>query len=244
MKSKTVLVTILFCLFWVGCSDDIVTPDKESSFDWREKGIISPAKDQGSYGTCWSFATAGLVEAVIKKDLNVDVDLSEQYLVNCSPEKGPIGAIHFVRENGILLEEKLPYSGSVDPDYEDNVVKDYKIAHSELIIVRDLSFEARIDSIQNLIENVGPVSTHMTYSPRHDAYQGGIYVHDGSSMGGGHIVLLVGWKDDANVKNGGYWIVKNSYGSSWGENGFFRIAYDELEIALYYVCVARGAVRL
>ena len=64
-----------------------------------------------------------------------------------------------------------------------------------------------------------------------DRYKSGIYEYDGKSKEiGGHWVVIVGWQDDPNIKNGGYWIARNSWGPDWGEKGYFRIAYGECGI--------------
>lgn len=64
-----------------------------------------------------------------------------------------------------------------------------------------------------------------------DRYEAGIYLFDGESKEqGGHWVVIVGWRDDPEVKNGGYWICRNSWGDRWGDHGYFKIAYGECGI--------------
>ncbi len=84
--------------------------------------------------------------------------------------------------------------------------------------------------------NQGPFVTHIDlFTTIWILIRSGIYEYNGTSQSGcGHIVLVVGFKDDVTVKNGGYWICKNSWGSEWGEEGYFRIPYDECNIAIYY----------
>jgi len=77
----------------------------------------------------------------------------------------------------------------------------------------------------------GPVATNMIFFEDLDRYTGGVYIHDGKSEEqGGHWVVIVGWKDHPEVKNGGYWICRNSWGEKWGENGYFKIPYGECGI--------------
>ena len=81
----------------------------------------------------------------------------------------------------------------------------------------------------------GPVATNMIFYQDLDRYRQGVYLYDGKSEEqGGHWIVVVGWKDDPNVKNGGYWICRNSWGEKWGENGYFNIAYGECGVDDFY----------
>jgi C1A family cysteine protease len=97
-----------------------------------------------------------------------------------------------------------------------------------------MSLRDKILTFKEKIIHFGPVATNMNFYQDLDRYKKGIYIYDRKSREeGGHWVVVVGWKDDAEVKNGGYWICRNSWGEKWGENGYFRIAYGECGIDDY-----------
>lgn len=248
-KSKTLTLYLLF-IFLVNCEEsasasEIFQSAYPSEFDWRSEDILTPPKDQGNFGTCWAFATVGIVEASIKKNLGEIVDLSEQHLVNCNSEIGPATGLSFAKNFGILTENKLPYSGAKDTSFSSNTPGDYKVNYAEVVDLSKLDNHNRIEHIKKSILKYGPVLTHVTLTRDLTIYEGGIFIYDGNSeILGGHIAVITGWKNDPDVKNGGYWICKNSSGSSWGEAGYFRIAYDEGEIALYYIGIVNEPVKI
>lgn len=84
-----------------------------------------------------------------------------------------------------------------------------------------------ITAIKNALVN-GPLVTTFDVYNDFFSYRGGIYEYATGSLAGGHAVLLVGYVDDANVNGGGYFVVKNSWGTGWGEAGYFRIAYSQI----------------
>lgn len=242
MKKSMLLVVSIIFLLVLGCKEseptNIILTEFTDEFDWRNEGILTTPKDQGNYGTCWAFATVGIVESVIKKELKIEVDLSEQHLVNSIPHIGPSNGLDFAKKFGILEEKKLPYEGERDASFGEEVDGDYKVLYSEFIVVKELEKEERIETIKSYIKEYGPILTHIDLTRDFTNYSGGIFEYDGRSQNlGGHIIIITGWKNDPSVKNGGYWICKNSSGINWGEGGYFRIAYDELNIALYYIGV-------
>jgi len=208
---------------------------------------MTPPKDQGEFGTCWAFASVGLLEALIKKETGAEEDLSEQYLISNIDGIGPFLAMNFMRSRGVVREGSLPYRGdtsSVNTDLPGEFfLTDYSVTY-----VHHLSAVDRVATIKQIIYEHGPVVTTMNLFDDFRRYQSGVYVYDGHSaeQPGGHIILITGWQDDPSVVNGGYWIVKNSAGTRWGEAGFGRAAYGQAGIDDYYVIhgVLRGAAGL
>jgi len=114
---------------------------KVGSIDWRQKGVVSDVKDQGSCGSCWSFSVTGSLESAYRIFKGQSVILSEQQLVDCCGSKGyqcegcsgawPEWAFNYIKDNGITTEAKYPYKG-----YEGTCKVDsgeYKIADYEMI---------------------------------------------------------------------------------------------------------------
>lgn len=236
MRSKKTLVFIVIC------GTSLPTAAKRQSdllpthFDWQEQGIMTPAKDQGEFGTCWAFAAVGLLEALIKKETGNDLDLSEQYLISNVDEISPIKAVEYLKANGVILEEHLPYQGDTATVRSDRpgefFLADYLVTN-----VHRLSLPDRIRTIKQLIREYGPVVTTMNLYDDFRRYESGVYVYDRQSpeQPGGHIILITGWTDDSVVVNGGYWTLKNSAGQGWGEGGFGKAAYGQAGIDDYYV---------
>ncbi|MCP4728218.1 MAG: hypothetical protein GY863_24475 [bacterium] len=220
---------------------NIEDSDLPVSYDLREAGILTPAKNQGNFGSCGAFAAVGVFEALIKQETGITVDLSEQHVVNCSPDWRSSGissldGLKFMKVNGIVLESALPYSAakteSIPSTQPDFVLTEY---YSE--IVDDKPVEERVRLFKERIYEFGPVATTMNFYDTLREYAGGVYTVSTSAREvGGHWVVIVGWQDDASVKNGGYWICRNSSGPDWGEDGYFRIAYGESGIDDYYFC--------
>lgn len=207
-----------------------------SSFDWRDQNIMTPIKDQGYCGSCWAFAAVGMVELLIKKSINSNVDLSEQQVVDCAEgdcEEGGYSsdALNYIRDSGIVLEQYYPYIAR-DQNCGVSRPSDYYISSWGQIDVWHGSVpkETRILAIKNAIYTYGPVVVSMYASDEFDYYNGGVFTYNGRLEDCNHSVVLVGWKDDSSISTGGYWILRNSYGSEWAENGYGRIAYDNCYI--------------
>ncbi len=200
-----------------------------ASFDWRAQisGGLPPIRNQGGCGSCWAFATVGAFECAIKiKDGN-NVDLSEQYLVNCNHNGyGCAGGwwCHDMHTNvadncggvGAVLEVNDPYMAA-DGACTCPFQHDYKLDSWSYI---GAQWSTPTDAqIKQAVMTYGPVSVAIYAGPAFQAYGGGIF--NACEAGQiNHAVVIVGWNDSSNV-----WIIRNSWGPYWGEGGYMRIHY-------------------
>lgn len=236
-RSSTVVLLPFLLLAATACGEHTTDPPDqplddgfEASFSWLDEGIMTPAKQQGDYGTCGVFTALGVFEALIKRHSGMDVDLSEQHYINASTtwtESGnsPMQVFSFLRDTGIVVESRLPYearktdalpTGPVDFQLSDFGARDLSPTTPE---------EARRLLKRDLLA-YGPLGVAMDLYSDLPAHAGGVYAPSpGAHVTGGHWVVLAGWVDDEEVETGGYWIAKNSNGDAWGDNGFFNIAY-------------------
>jgi len=214
------------------------------TYDWRNKDgqdWMTPVKSQGSCGSCWAFGAVGAVEAKINIDANnpsIDVDLSEQHLVasccsNCGDCGGgyPTSALNYIKSPGLPNETCSPYkacNSACTPcdGWEDHVwtIEDYK------------PVEPTTNAFKTALQQHGPMVVVLRVPDDWFYYAGGVYEPVSSSDEVGwanHCVVLVGYNDP-----GGYWIIKNSWGSGWGEDGYAKVKYGDLEQYNYgYVVV-------
>ncbi len=195
-----------------------------SSFSWQSE--CTPVKSQGSCGSCWAFAGCGTFEASINIWDHVVRDLSEQWLVNCATDmfgcSGGYSPHGYWVTPGAVYESDVPYVS-----YEDTCMPPYPYHEQAL----DYGFVYSDADMKQKIYDYGPVWTNVFASGSNFmGYTGGIVTTDeGSQID--HAVVLVGWKDTL-LSNGssGYWILRNSWGSGWGENGYMRISYGVNQI--------------
>ena len=213
------------------CAGEEIPPN----FDWREKNIMTPVKHQMNLGSCGVFAAVAVFESLIKKKTGKTVDLSEQQVINGSQDFVPSGissvdAMKYIKQHGLVLEERLPYQDKKSEIMPDGPA-DYILTDYHYVQTDKLTLAGKIKTIKQAVLEYGPVATNMIFYQDLDRYKRGIYVYDGKSdEQGGHWVVIIGWKDDPDVMNGGYWICRNSWGPEWGENGYFKIAYGHCGI--------------
>ena len=236
-------IVLLLIFHSIVCSQEHTknTENLPSGFDWRQHNIMTTVKNQGNFGACGAFAAVGVFEALIRKETGVTVDISEQHIINCSPDWKSSGisasnALKFMRLSGIVSEGSLPYESK----RSDNVPgknSDYFLTENHDVTVANYPLETRISMFKEAIYKYGPVATNMNYYSDLNSYTGGVYTYNGTSPEiGGHWIVVVGWKDEPRIKNGGYWICRDSSGPDYGENGYFRIAYGESGVDDYYFC--------
>ena len=196
-------------------------PDRTADLPSSYTGYYTSIKNQGSCGSCWAFAAVALLESAILKNDGIEVDLSEQYMLSCNPWdwgcNGGFWPNDMLVDPGMALESCFPYVATEAPCIscptpyqaqswafvtEDNVVPDTNL-------------------IKQAIYTYGAVSAGVYVNSAFQWYTSGVF--DGCKKNAkwtNHAILLCGW-DDAK----GAWLLKNSWGTGWGEDGFMWIAY-------------------
>lgn len=202
-----------------------------ATFDWRNvngTNYVTGIRNQGNCGSCWAFATTAALESNVLIATGANTNLSEQILVSCGNAGScnggyPTTASSFIRDTGLAAESYYPYTAT------DGVCAT-ALSGWQAVASRITSWHyvgnttnPSVDQIKSELVTYGPlVTTFDVYSDFY-YYSGGVYQYTSGSYQGGHAVLIVGY-DDA----GQYFLVKNSWGTGWGESGYFRIAYSEL----------------
>ncbi|XP_055307315.1 cathepsin S-like, partial [Sitodiplosis mosellana] len=202
-----------------------------ASFDWRKRGAVTKVGLQGNCSSCWAFTVTGALEAFYKIKTGNLVRLSQQYLLDCSDyieksgkvedkcETGnhPGRGLKYVQKNGICKADSYPYtakSGRCDKSVERK--KLHPINDIRIVVKNE-------EALKKALYLNGPLIAGINASERSfELYKEGVYYDKECGNGDLHSVLIVGYGHDG--KYGDYWILKNSWGTGWGEDGFMKLA--------------------
>jgi len=194
--------------------------------DWRKEGVVSPVKNQGQCGSCWAFSAVGSLESAVAIKTGKITEFSEQELVDCSDDYGNAGcngglpslAFDYVQDHQISLESDYVYTA------RDGSCKASKYKTKQAITgyktLKNPSVETLIAAIAEQ-----PVSVGIEVQSDFMHYKSGIYKPADEDCGDSlnHGVVAVGYLVDNNDEKS-YFIIKNSWSNTWGEEGYIRVA--------------------
>jgi len=198
------------------------------SVDWRQKGVVTDVKNQGSCGSCWSFGTAETIESFWAIKTSNLIVLSEQQILDCTPNPDGCGGTggceggtselayaQIVKMGGLSTEASYPYAGVDEPCNNSAVHPVAKITGYVDLPSNEYA------PVMNAVATLGPLAIAVDASSWSD-YYGGVF--DGCNNVNpdiDHLVQLVGYGTDPTA--GTFWLVRNSWGSDWGEDGYIRL---------------------
>jgi C1A family cysteine protease len=206
--------------------------DVEREIDWREQGVVNEPRDQGNAGTCWAFSTTTSVESAHAIKTGNLYDLSEQQLVDCDRRSSgtnggemSFGMIYLIGNGGQCLESSYPYTAT------DTQCHDCKVA----VTISDCyKIEEGNELAMKEILNQQPISVAIDASSREfQHYNSGVIYSSSCYKELNHGVAVVGYGTENNQK---YWIVKNSWGTGYGEDGYVLIGRSDTSNNKNSVC--------
>jgi hypothetical protein len=223
------------------------TPDPgatRSSMDWRNHGgsnWMTSVKNQYNCGSCAAFAACGAVEAgyrVATSNPGLAIDLSEQHLFSCGGGSCSAGwylssAMDYVVSPGVPDDACLPYSES-----DSNCGATCSDWQSRTVTISGWNWVTQSTTNVAAIKNalaIRPIPCRMEIYQDFYSYSSGVYTYAYGDNKGGHFVVLVGWNDAEDC-----WICKNSWGTSWGMSGYFKIRRDQAVIGTWAILPTIG----
>jgi len=193
-----------------------------TSVDWQQAGYVTPIKNQGNCGSCWAFSAVGSTECIFAKNGGALTSLSEQQVVDCCHAGGSAGcsggdedaAIGWIAKNGGLCSES-EYSYTGKDGTCKTCSKQYNPIKGDAMVTADDE-----SALETAVATQGCVSVAVDASQAaFSYYSSGILTGNcGTSLD--HAIVVVGYGVESGQE---YWRVKNSWGTSWGENGYIRI---------------------
>jgi len=211
-----------------------------TSWDWRTKGVVNPVKNQGQCGSCWAFSTIGVIESKWAITGHTLTQFSEQEIVDCSvgcSEEPPYGKVcnqgcnggwqwnafyDIIGWKGVDLENQYTYTAQTGTCKKASYTSYAPITNYTCLSTPQGSTADETAMAAYLVAN-GPIAIAMDAGLL-ETYTGGIIVPTAgecSQVQLDHAIIIVGYDVDATA--GPFWIVRNSWGSAWGEAGYFRI---------------------
>lgn len=209
-----------------------IKSDLPESINWVEKGFVTSVKDQGVCGACWSFVTTGALEShvMIKNAKWNENDYSEQNLMDCSLKYGNEGcdgglmsnAFKYIRDNnGVEADSDYPYRGKITTCRTKQGLKGPKYP---ITVSSYKSLPINENVLQKYVALKGPIAVGIDGNHKSFImYKSGVYYDPiCSSRNLNHAILVVGY--GTNNLGQDYWLIKNSWGKNWGEQGYGKIA--------------------
>lgn len=207
---------------------DLPEDANADSIDWRKEGAVTPIKNQGQCGSCWAFSTTGSMEGAHHKATGDLLSLSEQQFVDCDKlfNQGCNGgsmdlAFLYAQNDSVMTEADYPYvSGTTKKDGQCK----YQKAEGKVLVSDYIDVKSNNPTQLKAALNKGPVSIAIEADKAvFQHYKGGIVSSASCGHKLDHGVLAVGYGSDSGQD---YYIVKNSWGPQWGEDGYVRIAIE------------------
>merc|ERR1711936_320985 len=198
--------------------------------DWRAKGYVTEVKNQAHCGSCWAFSATGSMEGAHFKSTGKLVSLSEQNLIDCSRKEHNLGCMgglmdnafkYVIANHGIDSEASYPYNATTGKTCKFNQTN----IGANITSFKDIPRNSEMD-LQKASATIGPIPVAIDASrPTFHFYKSGVYHdHKCSSTHLDHGVLVVGYGTEENKD---YWLVKNSWGATWGEKGYIKMARNK-----------------
>jgi len=203
-------------------------PSFDAEVDWRTKdgGKVTPVRNQGTCGSCVSHGVVGVMESMAMIEKGIQLDLSEADLHFCSSHGAncggwfPPSALESARARGVTDEAHFPYDSAFTGGAPQCIIAPDRAQH--VFKITSWSVTLFDPYRKDYLTHHGPLVAVLDIYDDFFGYGGGVYKHISGPKVGSHCVLVVGYSQTQ-----GCWICKNSWGTGWGEAGFFRIAYGQ-----------------
>jgi len=197
---------------------------KEKNIDWEKRGYVQPIKNQGNCGSCWAFSTISAIETMVHYYVNKEIELSEQQLIDCSDQNyGCNGgwmhtALDYIKEQGGVVSASVyPYK-SFQQTCEEFPQKIKETSWFQPLFIPPNSPELLKNA---LVLNSICVAVHADFD--FVFYEEGIFEPEGPTHPLlNHAVVLIGYDSDHEL-----WRIRNSWGETWGEQGYMRLPIRE-----------------
>ena len=193
-----------------------------SEINWVDEGVVTPIKNQGECGSCWSFSATGALEGAWAINSGNLISFSEQQLMDCSTDYNDFGcnggemthAFRYVIDNGICDEADVPYKSQVHTCAQDFCKTRTNFSNCRTIPAGDQMAMMRYIQFQPLSVAIQADQPVFKY------YKSGVITTEECGQETDHGVLVVGYGTEDGHD---YWLVKNSWGPDWGDNGYVKI---------------------